>query len=277
MIPTGQTIAQYQLTVEALDPYWSQGVEPYTPTQVTPSGSFAPVVVTVSSGSNAERDILMLQDEIAQPHPGSGSTYANPAPLPQGGGWGSWISGYGSTDFFQFTAQINRTASIAVTALDENSQPTETKLLPVIGVWELSDSGGNPAPSSTSVPFNSATFGMSRLDAQFAVSETFRVAVADFRGDGRPDYFYQAHLLYSDTVSPPRLSLAGGATTLVGIGFSPGLQLTIFPGLQAIVGGTNGSTLSASASQIQLAAPASSQDGIATIQVTDPVSGSFSQ
>ncbi len=277
MIPTGQTIAQYQLTVEALDPYWSQGVESYTPTQVIPSGSFAPVVVTVTSGSNAERDILMLQDEIAQSHPGSGSTYANPAPLPQRGGWGSWISGYGSTDFFQFTAQINRTASIAVTALDENSQPTETKLLPVIGIWELSDSGGGPAPSSTSVPFNSATFGMSRLDAQFAVSETFRVAVADFRGDGRPDYFYHAHLLYSDTVSPPRLSLVGGATTLVGIGFSPGLRLTIFPGLQAIAGGNNASTLSASASQIQLAAPASAQDGVATIQVTDPVSGSFSQ
>src|SRR5208282_4318707 len=207
MIPTGQTIAEYQLSVEALDPNWSMGVEPYALMQVTPSGSFAPVVVTVSNGSNAERDILMLQDEIAQTHPGSGSTYATPAALPQGGAWGSWISGYGSTDFFEFTAQANRTASVAVTALDEAGEPTENKLLPVIGIWQLSDQSEEPAPASTPSAFGSMTFGMTRLDAQFQSSDTYRVGVADFRGDGRPDYFYQASLLYSDTATPARLSL----------------------------------------------------------------------
>ncbi|MGA9801928.1 MAG: IPT/TIG domain-containing protein, partial [Terriglobales bacterium] len=269
MIPNGNTVAEYQLSVEALDPNWSTGVEPYAPTQVAPSGSFAPVAVTVSNGSNAEQDILMLQDEIAQTHPGSGSSYANPAPLPQGGAWGSWISGYASTDWFEFRAQANRTASVAVTALDEAGQPTETKLLPVIGIWELSDQSEDPAPASTPSAFNSMTFAMTRLDAQFGVSEAYRVGVADFRGDGRPDYFYQASLLYSDTVTPARLSLAGGVTTLNGIGFSPGLQVT--------VAGNNGTTLSASASQIQVAVPSGTPDGTATIQVTDPVSGAFSQ
>ncbi len=268
-IPSGQTIAQYQLSVEALDPEWSPGVEPYAPTQVAPSGSFAPVVVTVTSGSNAERDILMLQDEVAQTHPGSGSTYANPAALPQGGGWGSWISGYGSADFFEFAAQANRTASIAVTALDETGALTETKLSPVIGIWELSDQSGNPAPASTPSAFNSSTFGMTRLDAQFSASEMYRVGVADFRGDGRPDYFYRASLLYSDTVSPPRLSVAGGVTTLHGIGFKPGLQVS--------VSGNSGNILSASASQIEVAIASGLQDGTASILVADPVSGAFSQ
>jgi hypothetical protein len=268
-IPTGQTTAQYQLTVEALDPSWSMGVESYAPSQVAPSGTFAPIVVTVSNGSNTEQDILMSQAEIAQPHPGGGSTYANPAALPQGGDWGSWISGYGSADFFQFTAQANRTASVAVTALDEAGQPTETKLLPVIGIWQLSDETGDPAPASTPSAFNSTTFGMTRLDVLFGVSEAFRVAVADFRGDSRPDYFYQATLLYSDTIVPALLSLAGGVTTLHGIGFSPGLQVN--------VRGNNGNTLSASASQIQVSLPAGSQDGTATIQVTNPVTGAFSQ
>lgn len=268
-VPTGQTTAQYQLTVEALDPSWSMGVQSYAPSQVGPSGTFAPIVVTVSNGSNTEQDILMSQAEIAQPHPGSGSTYANPAALPQGGAWGSWISGYGSTDFFQFTAKANRTASVAVTALDEAGQPTETKLLPVIGIWELSDQSGDPAPASTPSAFNSTTFGMTRLDVQFGISEAFRVAIADFRGDGRPDYFYQASLLYSDTVVPARLSLAGGVTMLNGIGFNPGLQVN--------VGANNGSTLSASASQIQVSLPAGSQDGTATIQVTNPVTGAFSR
>jgi len=269
MIPTGQTAAQYQLSVEALDPSWSMGVEPYASTQVIPSGSFVPIVITVQSGSNVEQDVLMLQDEVAQPNPGSDSTYANPAALPQGGAWGAWISGYGMVDFFQFTAQANRTASIAVTALDESGQPTETKLLPVIGIWELSDQTGDPAPASTPSAFNSTTFGMTRLDAQFGASEAFRVGVADFRGDGRPDYFYQASLLYSDTVIPPRLSLAGGVTTLNGIGFSQGLQVS--------VAGNTGSTLSASASQLQVSLPAGSQDGTATIQVTNPATGAFSQ
>jgi hypothetical protein len=268
-IPTGQTIAEYQLSVEALDPNWSLGVEPYAPTQVAPSGLFAPVVVTVSNGSNAERDILMLQSEIAQTHPGSGSTYAKPAALPAGGGWGSWISGYGSTDFFQFAAQANRTASVAVTALDKTGQPTEIKLLPVIGIWQLSDESGDPAPASTPSAFNTPTWGLTRLDAQFSTTDTYRVGVADFRGDGRPDYFYQASLLYSDTVTPARLGLAGGVTTLNGIGFNPRLQVS--------VGGNNAGTLSASASQIEVAMPAGTQDGTATIQVTDPVSGASSQ
>ncbi|MDR3385536.1 MAG: hypothetical protein P4L92_00670, partial [Rudaea sp.] len=269
MIPVGQNIAQYQLSVEALDANWSLGVKPYVPAQVAPSGALAPVVVTVANGSNAERDILMLQDEVAQAHPGSGSTYTTPAPVPAGGEWGSWISGYGSADFFQFTAQANRTASVAVTALDETGRPTESKLLPVIGIWQLSDQTGNPAPASTPSAFNSTTWATTRLDAQFSAAGTYRVGIADHRGDGRPDYFYQASLLYADHLTPARLSLAGGITTLNGIGFKPGLQVAI--------GGNNGSVLSASAREIEVAAPAATQDGIASIQVTDPVTGGFSQ
>jgi hypothetical protein len=272
-IPTGQTIAEYQISVEGLDPNWSWGVEPYGPTQVEPSGSFAPVVVTIQSGSNVERDILMLGSEIAQTHPGSGASYTNPAPLPQGGGWASWTSGYGSADFFEFTVQANRTASISVTALDETGAPTESKLLPIIGVWELTDETGDPAPASTPSAFNSQTFAVSRLDAEFTVSEAYKVGIADYRGDGRPDYVYQASVLYSDTVSPTRLSLAGGVATLSGIGFIPGLEVSA-----ATTNGTsNGLVLAQSASQLQISLSSSPIDGIATVQVTDPVTGSFSQ
>ncbi len=267
-IPVSQTIAQYQLSVEALDADWSLGVGPYAPTTVTPSGVFSPVVVTVTNGSNAERDILLLQDEIAMAHPGSGSSYTEPAALPQGGAWGSWISGYGSVDFFQFAARANRSASVSVTAYDETGQPTESKLLPVIGMWQLSDGTGNPAPASTATAFNSTAFALTRLDAQFNVSDTFRVAVADFRGDGRPDYFYRANLLYSDTVTPARISLAGGIAALSGTGFSPQLQVT--------AAGNSGSVLSATASEMQVAMPPGLQDGAATIQVMDAASGGFS-
>jgi hypothetical protein len=269
VIPAGQNIAQYQLSVEAVNATWSSGVGPYIPWQVLLSGSFAPVVVTIQNGSNVERDILMLQNEVGRAHPGTGSTYANPAILPLSGGWGSWISGYGSADWFQFTAQANRTASVAVIAVDETGAPTESKLLPTIGIWQLSDLTGNPAPASTPSAFNSSTFGMSRLDAQFNAPGTYRLGVVDFRGDGRPDYFYKANLLYSDTVTPARLSMAGGVTGLNGTGFNPRHRVT--------VGGSSGTMLSASANRIEVALPGASQDGIASIQVTDPISGAFSQ
>jgi hypothetical protein len=268
-IPAGQNIALYQLSVEALDANWSLGVEPYAPTQVAPSGAFSPVVVTIENGSNIERDILMLQSEVASTHPGSGSTYANPVALPQGGGWGSWISGYGSSDWFEFTAQANRTASVSVTALDETGAPSESKLLPVIGIWQLSDTTGDPAPSSTLSAFNSTTWGMTRLDSQFLASDTFRIGVADYRGDGRPDYFYRASLLYSDTVTPARISLAGGLTTLTGIGFSPGLEVS--------VAGNAANSISTSATHIAAVMPPGAQDGTVTILVADPVTGGFSQ
>jgi hypothetical protein len=273
MIPTGQTIAQYQLSVEALDPNWSTGDGPYSPSRVTPSGAFSPIVVTVSNGSNAERDILMLGSEVATSHPGSGSTYTAPAALPSGGGWGSWISGYGSTDWFEFTAQANRTAPISVIAVDEAATPTESKLWPVIGVWQLSDQGQEPAPAATNFAFNTPTFGMSRLDAQFTTTDSFRFGIADFRGDGRPDYFYQAILLYSDSITPARLSLNGGVATLAGTGFNQGQQLSV----STAGGSSNGTMLLASASRIQASLPAASQDGVATVQVSDPLSGGFSQ
>ena len=268
-IPTGQTTAQYQLSAEPVDPNWSWGVEPYGPTQVVPSETFTPVVVTVTSGSNVESDILMVGSEVAQPHPGSGSSYTTPAALPLGGGWGSWISGYAASDWFEFTAQANRTASVAVTALDEAGNPTESKLLPIIGIWELADQTQNPAPASTLSAFNSTTFGTTRLDVQFSSSEAYRVGIADYRGDGRPDYSYEASVLYSDSVTPARLSLAGGVTTLQGIGFKAGLQVT--------AGGNSGAVLAQSATQMQVSLPAAALDGTTTIQVTDPADGSYSQ
>jgi hypothetical protein len=268
-IPQGQTIAEYQLSVEPLDANWSLGVEPYATSQVAPSGSFAPVVVTIQSGSNVERDILLSNSEIVKPHPGSGSTYVTPAVLPQDAAWGSWISGYGSTDWFEFTAQGNRTASISATAIDEMGNPTENKLLPIIGVWQLSDTSGNPAPASTPFAFNTQTFGVSRLDVQFGALDNYRIGVSDLRGDGRPDYFYQANLLYADTVTPARVSVAGGIVNLNGIGFNPRQRVT--------VGALSGATLFANSNRIEASLPAAALDGVATIQVTDPANGGLSQ
>ena len=95
------------------------------------------------------------------------------------------------------------------------------------------------------------------------------MGVADYRGDGRPDYFYFASILYSDSVTPPRISLQGGPATLHGLGFHPGLQVS--------VGAASSTVLSVSANDLQAALPAGVLDGTASLVVNDPASGGFSQ
>lgn len=269
IVPQGQSVALYQLSVEPINASWSDGVLPYAFSQVTPSGKFAPVTITVLPGSDTERDILMLSSEVAKAHPGAGATYASPATIPRSGSWAGWISGYGDADWFQFPVQANRTASVSVVALDESGQPAQSKLMPVVGIWQLSDETGGPAPAATPTAFNTINFAMSRLDAQFYSNETFRLGIADLRGDGRPDYSYAAHVLYSDAVTPSRISLAGGPVILAGLGFNAQQQVGTPAG--------DAQRLSASATQIQARLPGLPVDGSASLVVTDPSTGGSSQ
>jgi hypothetical protein len=266
-IPNGASSAQYQLAVEALDPLWSAGVCPYDLGQVAPSGTMQPIVVTVNAGGDFEQDILMSDSAQAVPSWAASETWNAPAPIPAPGDWIGSLSGYGDVGYFLISAQANRTLSIAVTALDETGAPSESKVAPVVGIWTLGDPQGTPPPTLTTVPFNSETFGMSRLDAQVLGPNRFIIGVSDLRGDGRPDYHYHAHVLYGDSVTPARVSVIGGTVTLQGIGFSPGLALT--------AGSSNLPLLATSASQMLATVPAQS-DGPQTITVTDPVSGAFS-
>ena len=153
-IPNGASTAQYQLSVEALDPLWSAGVCPYDPAQVAPSGTFQPIVVTVGAGGGFEQDILLA--DSAQPVPpwAATETWSVPAPVLSPGDWVGSLSGYGDVGYFLITAQANRTLSIAVTALDETSSPSESKAEPVVGMWTLGDPQGTAPPAFTAAPFN---------------------------------------------------------------------------------------------------------------------------
>jgi hypothetical protein len=266
-IPDGAATAQYQLAVEALDPLLSAGVCPYDSSQVAPSGTFQTILVTVAAGGDFEQNILMSGSAQAVPPLAATGTWSAPAPVPVPGDWVGSLSGYGEVGYFAITAQANRTLSVAVTALDEAGAPSESKATPVVGIWTFGDPPGTPPPTLTPVPFNAVSFAMSRLDAQVLSSNSFIIGIADLRGDGRPDYHYHAHVLYGDSVSPARIPVNGGAITLQGTGFAPGLTVT--------VGSRNASLLATNASQMLAAAPAQS-DGPQTITVSDPVSGAFS-
>ena len=266
-IPNGAASAQYQLSIEALDPMWSNGVCPYDPAQVQPSGVFQPITVTVAAGGDFEQDILMPGSAQPVPPWAATETWSAPARILPAGDWIGSLNGYGDTAYFLMTAQANRTLSVAVTALDETGTPSESKVDPVIGMWTQGDPQGTAPPALTTSPFNSATFGMTRLDTQILKSNSFIVGIADLRGDGRPDYHYHAHVLYSDSVIPSRISVHGGAAALQGTGFAPGLDVA--------VGSAAAPVMATGAGQLLTTLPAQG-DGPQTITITDPISGAFS-
>lgn len=261
-LPNGGS-AQYQLTVEAVDPLWSAGVGSYSPGPVAPSGSAQPITVTVSAGTDIQQDILMTGSAEALPQ--AASSWRAPAALPPDGDWVSSLGAYGNLSYFFLSAQANRTLSVAATPLDESGNPTEVKAQPVIGMWAASDPQGTLPPAFTSSPFNAVPFALTRLDAQIFTTTNFLIGISDVRGDGRPDYHYHAHVLYGDTVSPARIGVNGGAVTVQGTGFGPGLTSSI--------GTTAASQLEVTANQMVLSA-APHSDGAQDITISDPVTGS---
>ena len=266
-VPNGATSAQYQLSVEAINPLWSVGVGPYAPNQVAPSGSFNSMTITVNAGGEFEQDILMSDSALALSPWATGETWTAPAPVPAAGDWVGTLSGYGDVGYFLLPAQANRTLSVEVTAMDETGAASESKAEPVIGMWTLGDPQGTPPPALTTSPFNGAAFAMTLLNAQIYSSNSFIIGISDLRGDGRPDYQYHAHILYGDSVTPSRLPITGGAVTLQGTGFTNELGVS--------VGSTPVPLLATTASQILLNAPAQT-DGTQTLTVSDYASSASS-
>jgi hypothetical protein len=261
-IPNGGSSAQFQLTVETLDPTWSNTVG-YQPWQVEPSGSLPPIIVSVNLGGDIQQDILM-QNGAKQKADWFGPTnYQSPAPLPVAGNWASALGPYGALDYFWFAAQANRTLAVLVTALDDFGAPTENKSQPVIGMWALADPGTFPAPANTPSAFNSSIFATTELSAQILQTTSFRIGIADIRGDGRPDYRYQARLLYGDHITPARASVSGGTgVAITGIGFQANTATVIGSG-------GNAQPLAASANQILISAPPQA-DGVQDLTLIDP-------
>lgn len=261
-IPNSGNSAQYQLTVEPVDPFWSGTVGPYQPWQVLPSGPLQTINVNVTLGGDTQQDIIMQGSAAQKPDWFGPTTYDAPAALPVAGDWAASLGPYGSLDYFWFSGQANRTLSVLVTALDAFGAPSEAKAQPVVGMWALSDPGTFPAPANTPSAFNSAIFGMTVLHAQLLDSMSYRVGIADIRGDGRPDYQYHARVLYGDHITPARASVAGGtALAIAGFGFQANTTVAI--------GSGNAQALAASANQILATAPAKA-DGAQDITLTDP-------
>ncbi|MFI5070454.1 MAG: IPT/TIG domain-containing protein [Terriglobales bacterium] len=267
-IPNGAQTAQYQLSIEAVDPLWSQEAGPYGPIQVIPSGTFQPIIVSVTLGGDTTQDILMQNSGVAKMNWFGPTAYVSPAPLPAGGDWTGSLNAYGETDYFSLNGQSNRTLSVIVSAIDEFGAAVQNKIQPVAGMWALSDPGTFPAPAETPSAFNTTFFGETRLDATLLQSTAFRVGISDYRGDGRPDFRYHARVFYGDNIFPARASVAGNTPIAIqGLGFLSNISVGISaanPPLEAI-----------SARQILINTPPMA-DGIRDVVLSDASTGASS-
>ena len=188
--------------------------------------------------------------------------------MPAAGDWIGSLNPYGAADYFWFPAQASRTLSVSATALDESGTPSESKAQPVVGMWALATPEIAPATADTPSAFNVIGFGETRLDVTINATTSFRVAISDFRGDGRPDFRYHARVFYADSVAPMRASAAGATPIAIqGLGFRQGDNISI--------GTAPAQLLALSANQFLVDAPPAA-DGVQNIALSDPTTGGTS-
>jgi hypothetical protein len=259
-LPPGASSATYQLSFEPINPLFmlAQSVGPYIDGSPAPSGTM-PILTVANMAPGSSQNLTVTIDDSA-----SGSlqdaiaTADMPRTLPPSGLWCGRLGQVGQTDWLAFPVRSGHTFTVVTQALNESGVPTQSKALPIIGIWE----GMSPvnAPSSGwAPPLNAYATGASWLQVTPGADEIVRLGIADLRGDGRPDYTYNGWVLYADFVQPQRLPLSGGPIVIRGTGFRPSDTVRI-AGQKAIV-------TSISPTEITAIAPAAPNGTVGSVDV----------
>ncbi|KAA6461259.1 hypothetical protein DYQ86_13555 [Acidobacteria bacterium AB60] len=221
-LPPAASSASYLLTFEPIDPLYiyQESVGPYLQGSPTPSGTLGPITVQDLTPGSARTLTLNIADSATGNYQNAIATESEPRMLPSSGLWCGRLGQVGQADWFNFPVRGNRVFTIVTEALDERGQPSATKAMPAIGIWDAFAPVG--ASSVWTAPgLNGNAVGETWLRVTTQGDDIVRVGIADMRGDGRPDYAYTGWVLYADTVFPPRLPLAGGPLVIRGTGFRP--------------------------------------------------------
>jgi hypothetical protein len=238
------------VTTEAINPLYAgrYSVGPYVAQTIAPSGAAAskltdnPFQVVLYPWSSVVTDFAP-QNAASNCNTGGDGVESAPRPVAASGWWNGVLCAHNHSAWSSFTPQGGRTATFEVTALDEAGLATITKAMPLIGVWSATDATGTlPTVAATPSAFNTTSLGMTAADVSTTSAVALRFVIADARGDGRPDFAYQARLLYADAVQPAVISSNGGEVTIIGMGFRAGNQVTI-NGVQAVISSWTATTI----------------------------------
>jgi hypothetical protein len=270
-LPPGETQADYQLTFEAVNPLYTaaESVGPYTLGQVIPSGALPTVILRgLAAGSTVVQDEI-FENSAVDANSGADGTERAPVPVPATGQWMARLSGHGHSSWLRWRLRGGRQVTVEAQPLDERGRQTADKARIVAGVWNGDDALGITPDVGTPQPFNAVPTGLTTLSFESANDGDVRIALADQRGDGRPDYLYRGRVLYADTVTPQRIPIAGGPIVIDGIGFRTGNVVT--------VGGVAAQITSLTPMEITAVAPASAgaQTGNVDVTVTDPATAGW--
>ena len=222
---------------------------PYALGTVKPSGSAPqPVTTFVDPPGGEQPQDFAITDAAAACGNGADGTPSAPAQVPATGWWTGLLCGYGHASYQTLNVHSNRSFTIEVTALDEQGLATESKAMPVIGLFAPTDApGALPSLGVTPVAFQSLTYATTSIHAKTGQLSSLWFGIADQRGDGRPDFNYQARLFYADAVSPSVIALGGATLTISGYGFRPGNAVA--------VNGVSATVINSTANTIVLTAP----------------------
>lgn len=231
-------------------------VGPYDSGTVTPSGASMQQTRYVNSPYAQGRIDLSIANAAPGCQTSQDGTESAPAAIPPTGWWNGNLCTYGHTAWSSLPVRAGRTFTIEVSALDENSALSTTKMRPVIGVWTSTDAlGTRPSIAYTPQAFNASVSGVTTLPIQSTQDQQLRLAIMDERGDGRPDYNYQARIFYADTVSPSTVPAKGAPITISGMGFRNGSSVTI-NGVPATITALTANTITAVAPSLHLSTAA---------------------
>ncbi|MCU1225672.1 MAG: hypothetical protein JWQ42_3765 [Edaphobacter sp.] len=246
-------------------------VGPYDSNTVDPSGIATQHMAYVVSPYSAQTHNFTIASAVSGCNISQDGTEVAPAAVPSQGWWTANLCTYGHTAWSTLSVKANRTLTLEVTAQDEQSYATSAKAMPILGIWNATDAiGSRPSIAAALGAFNSPARGMTTLTTQSTQPQQLRIAIADQRGDGRPDYAYQARLLYADSLTPASVPASGGVVTISGLGFRPGNAVTV-NGVAATVSSWSADTIVATVPTVQ--ALHSSTSLVADVAIKDLASG----
>jgi hypothetical protein len=259
-LPPGQTTANYMVTFEAVDPMYmlTSSVGPYLLGSPSPSGTLAPVSVPSMSAGKSQTLTVQVNNSASGGYQTAIGSASSPQLLPASGMWAGRLSQVGQNDWFTFPVRSGHTFTMVTIATNEAGVPTNTKAMPVLGVWDAFEPVG-ASPAGASAGLNGWAEGESWLRVSTSADDVIRMGIADERGDGRPDYAYSGWVLYADTISPLRLPAAGGPFVIHGMGFR--MADTV------LVGGSPAVVTSISPNQITAIAPAAAPGVTGSVDV----------